>query len=63
MTNGFMDKSSESPTSWYWIFGDRGTSQVKNPTHKYSTAGKKYLVSLTVKNKVGSNTVNKYVTP
>jgi len=62
-TVGFMDKSSESPTSWYWKFGDGGTSHVENPAHKYSMAGKKYLVSLTVKNKVGSNTVNKYVTP
>ena len=62
-TVGFMDKSPESPTSWYWKFGDGGTSQVKNPAHKYYTAGKKYLVSLTVKNNMGSSTVNKYVIP
>ena len=59
----FIDKSPGSPTSWLWKFGDGSTSKVKNPVHKYATAGKKYTVTLTVKNAAGSSTVNKYVTP
>ena len=51
----FTDKSTGSPTTWKWNFGDGSTSTEQNPTHKYSKAGK-YTVSLTVKNKLGSNT-------
>ncbi|PAV14145.1 hypothetical protein ASJ81_15465 [Methanosarcina spelaei] len=51
----FTDKSSNSPTSWKWNFGDGTYSTAKNPVHKYSKAGK-YTVSLTVKNAKGSNT-------
>ena len=52
----FADKSSESPTSWNWSFGD-GTrnSTERNPVHTYSKAGK-YTVRLTVTNSKGSNT-------
>jgi PKD repeat protein len=50
----FTDKSTGSPTSYLWDFGDKSTSKDKNPTHKYSKAGK-YTVSLTVKNSAGSN--------
>jgi len=51
----FTDKSSNSPTSWKWSFGDGTYSTAKNPVHKYSRVGK-YTVSLTVKNAKGSNT-------
>ncbi len=51
----FTDKSTGSPTSWSWNFGDKSTSTAKKPVHKYSKAGK-YTVSLTVKNAAGSNT-------
>jgi len=54
----FTDKSTGSPTSWKWTFGDGTTSTKQNPTHKFSKAGK-YTISLTVKNAVGSNTVTK----
>lgn len=57
----FTDKSTGSPTSWSWNFGDKGTSTVKNPSHKYAKAGK-FKVTLTVKNKYGSNTKTNYVT-
>jgi beta propeller repeat protein len=55
LTVKFTDKSTRSPTSWYWNFGDQSTSTAKNPVHKYTKAGK-YTVSLTVKNVAGSNT-------
>ncbi|HWQ50087.1 MAG TPA: PKD domain-containing protein [Methanosarcina sp.] len=54
----FTDKSTGTPTSWKWTFGDGTSSTTKNPTHKYSKVGK-YTVSLTVKNVAGSNTVTK----
>ena len=59
----FTDKSTGSPTSWKWTFGDGTTSTKQNPTHKYSKVGK-YTVILTVKNAAGSNMVTKkdYIT-
>ncbi len=51
----FTDKSTNSPTSWKWSFGDGTYSTSKSPAHTYSKAGK-YTVSLTVKNLKGSNT-------
>jgi PKD repeat protein len=59
----FADKSTGSPTSWYWNFGDKSTSTARNPMHKYSKAGK-YTVTLTVKNEAGSNTkkMSNYIT-
>jgi C1A family cysteine protease/PKD repeat protein len=51
----FTDKSTGSPTSWTWNFGDGTSSTTKSPVHTYSKAGK-YTVSLTVKNNKGSNT-------
>jgi PKD repeat protein len=58
MTVKFMDKSTNNPTSWAWDFGDKSTSTVKNPTHKYIKAGK-YTVRLIVKNSKGTNSVTK----
>ena len=51
----FTDKSTGTPTSRKWSFGDGTSSTIKNPVHKYNKAGK-YIVSLTVKNAAGSNT-------
>lgn len=50
----FADKSTGSPASWKWSFGDGTYSTAKNPVHKYSKAGK-YTVKLTVKSAKGSN--------
>jgi len=54
----FTDKSTNSPTSWKWTFGDSTTSTVKNPTHTYAKAGN-YTVTLTATNTAGSNTATK----
>ncbi|AKB50411.1 Chitin binding protein [Methanosarcina barkeri str. Wiesmoor] len=54
----FIDKSTGSPASWKWSFGDGSSSFAQNPTHKYSKAGI-YTVNLTVKNAKGKNTVTK----
>jgi YVTN family beta-propeller protein len=48
----FRDKSTGSPTSWHWNFGDNRTSTAQNPVHKYCKGGE-YTVSLKVKNAAG----------
>ncbi len=50
----FTDTSSYSPTSWFWTFGDGGTSTSQNPSHTYTTVGT-YDVTLTATNSGGSN--------
>ncbi len=53
----FGDLSSNSPTSWYWDFGDGGTSTLQNPSHTYNTTTNgPFTVSLTVTNQNGSDT-------
>ncbi len=54
----FTDKSTGSPTSWKWTFGDGINSTQQNPTHKYSKAGN-YTVTLTANNSAGSNKITK----
>jgi YVTN family beta-propeller protein len=54
----FKDKSTGSPTSWRWNFGDNGTSTAQNPVHKYSKKGE-YTVSLRVKNAAGCDVEKK----
>jgi beta propeller repeat protein len=61
LTVKFTDKSTGSPTSWSWNFGDKTTSTAQNPTHKYTKAGK-YTVKLTVKNAAGSNSKTMTIT-
>jgi hypothetical protein len=45
----FNDTSSNTPTSWFWNFGDGFTSTSQNPVHTYA-ADNTYVVSLTVSN-------------
>ena len=51
----FTDASTQTPTSWYWDFGDGSVSLLRNPSHTY-TAGGVYVVSLTAKNASGQST-------
>ena len=55
---GFTDKSTGTPISWTWSFGDGTSSTVQNPVHTYSAAGN-YTVALTASNSAGNNTVTK----
>jgi PKD repeat protein len=41
----FFDRSSGSPNSWLWTFGDGTESTLRNPTHTYETLGT-YTVTL-----------------
>jgi beta propeller repeat protein len=54
LTVKFTDKSTDG-YYWFWNFGDKSTSTLKSPVHKYTKAGK-YTVALKVKNAAGSNT-------
>ena len=59
----FNDTSTNTPTSWSWVFGDGYTSTTENPVHTYSSAGT-YTVYLTTTNSAGSNVtcVSDYIT-
>ncbi|MFC1715522.1 cohesin domain-containing protein [Candidatus Poribacteria bacterium] len=51
----FTDLSRKDPTSWWWDFGDGGTSDLQNPTHIYDEPGE-YKVSLTIAYPTGADT-------
>ena len=59
----FTDKSTNSPTSWLWDFGDGSTSTGQNPSKTYNTAGT-FTVSLKATNNYGDNTkkITNYIT-
>jgi PKD repeat protein len=44
----FQDRSSGGPVSWYWDFGNGGTSTLQNPSTTYINPGT-YTVKLTIK--------------
>ena len=52
----FTDQSTNSPTLWFWNFGDGTTSTLQNPQHTYANPGT-YTVSLTATNATGKNTL------
>ncbi|MFN8397741.1 MAG: PKD domain-containing protein [Bacteroidia bacterium] len=52
-TVGFTDLSVNSPTTWFWAFGDGSVSTQQNPTHGYLFPGQ-YYVCLTASNACGS---------
>jgi PKD repeat protein len=57
---------SDGADSWFWEFGDGGTSMQENPTHTYDLDGE-YEVSLTVSNDCGEDnfttTIEVFVPP
>jgi len=55
MTVQFNDTSNNTPTAWYWTFGDGVVSTSQNPVHTYTAVGS-YAVSLGTTNSAGSNT-------
>ncbi len=58
LTVSFTDSSANTPTAWYWSFGDGSTSSKQNVTHTYESSGN-YTVTLTATNDEGSNTTTK----
>jgi PKD repeat protein len=60
-TVSFTDRSSGSPTTWQWNFGDGSGSTAQNPIHAYSIQGS-YTVSLTVANATSSSLISHAIT-
>lgn len=50
----FIDRTNNSPTSWFWDFGDGSTSTSQNPSHIYTSSGT-YIVKLIVTNAFGTD--------
>lgn len=59
----FTDLSTNVPTSWFWDFGDGGSSTDQDPTYVYNYIGT-YTVTLTATNGSGSDSETKiaYIT-
>ncbi|MCU1246075.1 MAG: cell surface protein [Acidobacteria bacterium] len=57
----FTDRSTGSPTSWNWSFGDGAASSVQNPTHPFSAPGI-YTVTLSASNGSSTSLVSHTVT-
>ena len=59
----FSDTSGNTPTAWFWEFGDGGNSTLQNPAHAYTEPGT-YSVRLTASNAGGSDmmTQDGYIT-
>jgi hypothetical protein len=50
----FTDRSTNTPTSWAWDFGDGTSSTIQNPSHVYNTPGI-FTIGLTATNAGGSD--------
>jgi PKD repeat protein len=55
LTVHFTDHSLNNPTSYYWRFGDGGTSTETNPDHQFTRPGL-YFIQERVTNAAGSDT-------
>jgi PKD repeat protein len=56
----FRDESLNAPSSWAWTFGDGGSSSLQHPEHVYQNPGR-YVVTLTVSNAAGSDSVSREI--
>ena len=55
-TLSFTDTTLNTPTAWYWEFGDGQIDSVQNPSHFYTENGS-YQVCLTATNSFGNDKV------
>jgi PKD repeat protein len=56
----FTDRSTGSPTSWSWSFGDGAFSSQQNPSHMYAAPGS-YTVTLTASSATSSAAATKTI--
>jgi PKD repeat protein len=56
----FTDGSTNTPTGWYWDFGDGGSSSDQNPAHTFAAPGS-YSVKLSAGNFGGTGVATKTV--
>jgi len=59
-TVAFTDTSSQSPTSWFWSFGDGSTSTQQKPTQTFTNMWRQ-IVSLTATNEGGGSSSSQAV--
>jgi len=59
LTVNFNDLSANTPTSWFWEFGNSNTSILQNPSAVYLTPGT-YTVTLIAYNSFGNDTMVKF---
>jgi|GEM_PF-2115353 len=59
--NYIFNDLSSGATSWFWDFGDGGTSTVQNPTHVYNNLGT-FNVCLVASNACGADTFCQAIT-
>lgn len=52
----FTDLSTNSPTSWFWAFGDGADTSIQNPLHKYPAIGGLYSPCMVASNSSGAST-------
>jgi PKD repeat protein len=57
----FMDRSTNTPTSWKWRFGDGTLGYEQNPVHQYGAITRTYVVTLEATNSSGTGTITKEV--
>lgn len=57
----FTDKSTGTPATWAWNFGDGTTASSQSPSHTYTNPGA-YTIRLTVTNISGTNFTEKTLT-
>lgn len=57
----FIDSTTNPASSWFWDFGDGGTSTSANPVHVYASSGT-YTVQMIVSNAFGADTITQSVT-
>jgi PKD repeat protein len=55
LTTVFTDRSTGSPATWQWTFGDGQASDQQSPVHVYNRPGI-YIARLKVSNSAGSDT-------
>lgn len=59
----FNDLTNNSPTNWYWDFGDGNTSTLQNPIHQYAGYGLYTVTLIAAKDGAGDiETKTNYIT-
>ena len=61
----FTDKSKDKDgniISWFWNFGDKTTSTIQNPSHKYQKQGKYQITLIVADNEGARDSITKTIT-
>lgn len=59
----FTDQSTGNPNEWYWDFGDKSTSGIKNPVHSFNKSGSFTVKLIAYNNKCADSIIKtNYIT-